>query len=159
MSDLDKICELELELEIELICCYFARLLDLFRYFLLQCYTGQHSMSAYDLTVYRGTFIHLPRIADHSTTKPQLVRHSGALWVSSQDGRIKGFDWSVQDDSSFRDLLSRNGWTDVEAHTNGVQGPKTNVKIVTAREDRNEFFFPGFIGKSSLKKKDTTPLA
>ncbi|KAJ6153681.1 guanine deaminase [Penicillium chermesinum] len=104
-------------------------------------------MSAYDLTVYRGIFIHLPRIADHSTTKPQLVRHRGALWVSTSNGRIKGFDWSAQDDESFRDLMVRNNWTtaDVRTDLNGDHEPMIKVKIVRTREDRNEFFFPGFI--------------
>lgn len=101
---------------------------------------------AYEYTVYRGTFIQLPR-GDHSR-KPELVRSRGALWVSSTDGRIKGFDWQAQDDATFQDLMSRNGWVDVDTATNGnsANGETVNVKIVIASEHRNEFFFPGFIG-------------
>lgn len=102
---------------------------------------------SYEFTVYRGTFIQLPR-ADASRTKPELVRNCGALWVSSVDGRIKGFDWQAQDDATFQDLMSRNGWVDIAAavNGNGVNGATVHVKIVVASEDRNEFFFPGFIG-------------
>lgn len=46
---------------------------------------------AYPYTVYRGTFIHLPQL-NSSSAKPGLVRNQGALWVSSEDGRIKGYD-------------------------------------------------------------------
>ncbi|OBT86124.1 hypothetical protein VE02_05400 [Pseudogymnoascus sp. 03VT05] len=45
----------------------------------------------YPYTVYRGTFIHHPRL-NSSSAKPELVRNQGALWVSSENGRIKGYD-------------------------------------------------------------------
>ncbi|KAJ5369281.1 guanine deaminase [Penicillium cataractarum] len=102
---------------------------------------------AYAYTVYRGTFIQTPRLPE-STAKPkiELVRNRGALWVSSADGRIKGFDWQACDDASFRELMTRNAWVDVDApETNGYGGNEVKVKIVHASEERNEFFFPGFI--------------
>lgn len=109
----------------------------------------QHIMAqAYAYTVYRGTFIQTPRLPE-STRRPkaELVRNRGALWVSSADGRIKGFDWQARDDASFKALMSRNGWVDVDAaETNGYDGNEVKVKIVLASEERNEFFFPGFIG-------------
>lgn len=103
---------------------------------------------AYAYTVYRGTFIQTPRLPDSSPRpKTELVRNRGALWVSSADGRIKGFDWQARDDASFKDLIVRNGWVDVDAsETNGYDGNEVKVKVVIASEDRNEFFFPGFIG-------------
>lgn len=104
---------------------------------------------SYEFTVYRGTFIQLSRV-DVSRSKPELVRNRGALWVSSSDGRIKGFDWQARDDASFQELMSRNGWVDVDAAVNGngtgVTESTVKVKLVIATEDRNEFFFPGFIG-------------
>ncbi|OQD73724.1 hypothetical protein PENDEC_c014G06674 [Penicillium decumbens] len=99
----------------------------------------------YMFTVYRGTFIQLPRV-DIGRTKPELVCNRGSLWVSSADGRIKGFDWQARDDASFQALMTRNGWVDEAAvNGNGANGGTVKVKIVIANEDRNEFFFPGFI--------------
>lgn len=111
-------------------------------------------MSTYAYTVYRGTFIHLPRPpASDRFQNLQLVRNRGALWVSSADGRIKGCDWQAGDDSSFQALLNRHGWVDVDASTNGeCDEPTVKVKVVTACEDRNEFFFPGFIGMFALPR-------
>lgn len=103
----------------------------------------------YVYTVYRGTFIQALRVSE-SVPRPrtELVRNRGALWVSSADGRIKGFDWQAHDDQSFRDLMARMNWVDADASTtNGYHETEAKVKIVTACEDRNEFFFPGFIGK------------
>lgn len=79
-------------------------------------------------TVYRGTFIHLPRL--HSNTaKPELARNQGALWVSAADGRIKGYDWNVHDDASFKAFMSSHGWTDAGARTNR-NSKTTAVKVV-----------------------------
>jgi guanine deaminase len=103
---------------------------------------------AFAYTVYRGTFIQTPRLPD-STPRPktELVRNRGALWVSSADGRIKGFDWHARDEASFKELMTRNGWVDVDApETNGYDGNEVRVKVVLASEESNEFFFPGFIG-------------
>ncbi|KFY18189.1 hypothetical protein V492_00087 [Pseudogymnoascus sp. VKM F-4246] len=94
-------------------------------------------------TVYRGTFIHLPRL-NSSSAKPELTRNQGALWVSSEDGRIKGYDWNVHDDASFQEFLSSHGWTEAGAATNGNSNVQT-VKVVMSNDSRNEFFFPGFI--------------
>ncbi|KAJ5116731.1 Amidohydrolase 1 [Penicillium angulare] len=100
---------------------------------------------SHELTIYRGTFIHLPRLEGGLTTsKLKLIRNRGALWVSTLDGRIKGFDWDAHDEGSFRELMRVNGWVDVDAQTNG-NSDHVKVKIVTSNEERNEFFFPGFI--------------
>ncbi|KAJ5667834.1 uncharacterized protein N7477_006404 [Penicillium maclennaniae] len=102
-------------------------------------------VDSYEYTIYRGTFIQLPR--GDSSRKPELVRNQGALWVSSADGRIKGIDWQAQDDAKFQELMRRHGWVDVDTATNGndANDSTVNVKIVTTSEERNEFFFPGFI--------------
>jgi guanine deaminase len=105
---------------------------------------GSTTETSFTLTVYRGTFIQLPRLPD-SGAKPELVRNQGALWVSASDGRIKGWDWQAHDDTGFAELLTRNGWVDIGSDITG-QGSKTRVKIITASEEKNEFFFPGFIG-------------
>lgn len=112
--------------------------------------------SDYAYTVYRGTFIQLSRLPDSSRARPkepELVRNCGALWVSSVDGRIKGCDWQARDDDGFQALMRCNGWVDVDASASRVNGNAANspavkvkVKVVTANEERNEFFFPGFIG-------------
>ncbi|PKY05655.1 Metallo-dependent hydrolase [Aspergillus campestris IBT 28561] len=88
-------------------------------------------------TVFYGTFVHLPR-ATPSTTKHELSIHHGALWVSVQDGRIKGFDWSVASEDDLVALMRKHGWS-----VDGSSG--TKVTLVRAREDQNEFFFPGFV--------------
>lgn len=100
--------------------------------------------ATYPYTVYRGTFIHLPRL-NSSSAQPKLVRNQGALWVSSTDGRIKGFDWKVHDDASFKSFLSSHGWADADATNSGASTSK--VKVVQSKDERNEFFFPGFIGE------------
>lgn len=105
----------------------------------------------YEFTVYRGTFIQLGRLPEPDQTsspaKPELQRTQGVLWVSAESGRVKGFDWKTVDDEAFTGFMSRHGWVDVDGKTNGNLGGATKVKIVEAREDRNEFFFPGFIGE------------
>lgn len=97
-------------------------------------------------TLFFGTFIQLPRAPLNG--KHILSIHRGALWVSTADGRIKGIDWDVQDEESLKALIQRNGWTGNEA--NGFHsGPAPSTEKVTinrAREEENEFFFPGFIG-------------
>ncbi|KFY96020.1 hypothetical protein V500_02582 [Pseudogymnoascus sp. VKM F-4518 (FW-2643)] len=104
---------------------------------------------AYPYTVYRGTFIHLPRL-NSSSAKPELARNQGALWVSSEDGRIKGYDWQVRDDASFQTLMSHHGWVDADAKIDRNSNSDTKVevvevKVVESNYERNEFFFPGFI--------------
>lgn len=106
------------------------------------------SQTDYAFTVYRGTFIQ--SVLPDSGSKPELSRNQGALWVSAADGRIHGRDWKAGDDSGFAELMSRSGWVDINAigaqdQVNGYVS-KTRVKIVTANEEQNEFFFPGFIG-------------
>lgn len=100
--------------------------------------------ATYPFTVYRGTFIHLPRL-NSTSDKPELDRNQGVLWVSSADGRIKGYDWSVNDDASFQSFLSSHGWTDGTSTSKGTQ-----VQVVESNDARNEFFFPGFIGRLYL---------
>ncbi|KAJ5979786.1 Amidohydrolase 1 [Penicillium waksmanii] len=99
----------------------------------------------YEFTVYRGTFIQLGRLPESDLTstpsKPELQRTQGILWVSAESGiRLEG-----SRDGAFTGFMSKNGWVDVDGKTNGNLGGATKVKIVEAREDRNEFFFPGFI--------------
>jgi guanine deaminase len=106
----------------------------------------------YEFSVYRGTFIQLGRLPESdlipSPAKPELQRTQGILWVSAESGRIKGYDWKIHDDEAFTEFMSKNGWVDVDGKTNGNLGGATKVKIVEAREDKNEFFFPGFIGEN-----------
>ncbi|KAJ5770937.1 uncharacterized protein N7511_002988, partial [Penicillium nucicola] len=107
---------------------------------------GSITDTSFSLTVYRGTFIQLPRLSDTGSdkAKPELIRSQGALWVSAADGRIKGWDWQAHDDTAFANLMTQNGWVDVDSDLNG-QESKVKVKLVTASEEKNEFFFPGFI--------------
>ncbi|KMK58094.1 chlorohydrolase family protein [Aspergillus fumigatus Z5] len=89
-------------------------------------------------TLFLGTFIHLPRKptgADPGAKwRPALEINHGALWVSNSDGKIAGFDWSFSPaDGDVNSLTEKLG----------LSGKVTEV--VRAREERNEFFFPGFI--------------
>lgn len=102
--------------------------------------------ATYPYTVYRGTFVHLPKL-NSSSTKPELARNQGALWVG-EDGRIKGYDWSVHDDATFKSFLSSHGWADADAGSGNTKA--TKVKVVKSNDARNEFFFPGFIGMHSI---------
>lgn len=95
--------------------------------------------TAYPYTVYRGTFVDLPR-----SNSTELRRNQGVLWVSSEDGRIKGHDWQVNDDASFQSFLSQHGWTEADSTDDNA----TKVKVVESNDEQNEFFFPGFIGMS-----------
>lgn len=107
---------------------------------------GSSAAETYPYTVYRGTFIDLPRL-NSSTATPALARNQGVLWVSSEDGRIKGHDWQVRDDASFQAFLSSHGWTDSDADADADASPEaTKVKVVESNDEQNEFFFPGFIG-------------
>lgn len=107
-------------------------------------------MLDYELAVYRGTFVQLSRLPQDtaSGSKPVLMRNRGVLWVSVADGRIKGCDWQARDKEGFRALMRKHGWFDTDApvYENGVDTSMIKVKIITAEEGRNEFFFPGFIG-------------
>ncbi|KAJ5652740.1 guanine deaminase [Penicillium longicatenatum] len=105
----------------------------------------------YELTVYYGTFIHLPRLTEgqsRNKPKPQLVRNYGVLWVSAVDGRIKGFDWEAQHYEEVQALMARNGWVNIdnpETNEKNINEEQIKVKLVSASIERNEFFFPGFI--------------
>lgn len=112
-------------------------------------YASSTMAMTYPYTVYRGAFIHHPRL-NSSSAKPELVRNQGALWVSSEDGRIKGYDWNVHDDASFQSFLSNHGWIAAKAGTNKNYKSQTRVKVVQSNDTRNEFFFPGFIGMTGL---------
>ncbi|KAL4976050.1 hypothetical protein BDW66DRAFT_159982 [Aspergillus desertorum] len=81
------------------------------------------------ITLFYGTFVDLPRAK--SGEKHELSVKHGAIWVSSSTGRIEGSDWSVANEAELQSLIRKNGWT--------------SVPIVRAREEQNEFFFPGFI--------------
>ncbi|KAJ5798441.1 guanine deaminase [Penicillium pulvis] len=105
----------------------------------------------YELTLYFGAFIHLPRLPEGQSRdkpKPQLVRNHGLLWVSANDGRIEGFDWDAQHYTTVQALMARKGWVDInnpETNGNNIDGKQTMVKLVSTSTDQNEFFFPGFI--------------
>ncbi|KAK2783187.1 hypothetical protein FQN52_000401 [Onygenales sp. PD_12] len=96
-------------------------------------------------TLYYGTFIDLPRKPEVPATAESAPVHKlsvnyGALWVSG-DGRIEGVDWTVGDEEGLRGLVGRMGW-----RVEGDEGGEGElVRIVRARKERNEFFFPGFI--------------
>lgn len=68
--------------------------------------------------------------------------------MSSDDGRIKGYDWGVHDDASFQRFLSHHGWTNAgNSARDEVSGKSsTRVNVVQSNDEQNEFFFPGFIG-------------
>lgn len=82
------------------------------------------------VTLFFGTFVDLPRL--NSGRKHELSINHGVLWMAASTGRVEGFDWSVDSEEKLQSLVRKNGWADVQ--------------IVRAREDQNEFFFPGFIG-------------
>lgn len=119
---------------------------------LLAIFFNAYSAAAatYPYTVYRGTFIHLPRI-NSSSTKSSLVRNQGVIWVSLSDGRIKGYDWGVHDENSFQSFLSSHNWTDANNNNNdNNRNSQTQVNVVKSNDGQNEFFFPGFIGMCSI---------
>ncbi|BCR99121.1 chlorohydrolase family protein [Aspergillus luchuensis] len=94
-------------------------------------------------TLFVGTFIQLPRFKSDEGHKLAITR--GALWVSTADGTIEGFDWSIANDRDLKRLLRHKGWTVVD-DKNGHKGKHgVKVTLVVAREEENEFFFPGFI--------------
>ena len=101
--------------------------------------------------VYRGTFIQTNRLPASGST-PTLCRNQGALWVSTADGRIKGWDWEVHEDADFGKLMTQKSWVDLDSAEPinvSSSAPRIGVKVITANEERNEFFFPGFIGMFS----------
>ena len=99
---------------------------------------------AYNL--FFGTFVQLPKLLP-TGGKCALAVSQGALWVSTADGKIKGFDWNVRNDDDLMSLVQTKQWSvEDENLPNGV-GPHEKVKIFRACEERNEFFFPGFIGE------------
>lgn len=106
---------------------------------------------SYARTVFYGTFISLPRQPESpatSTSAPQhqLTVNHGALWVGAKDGRIEGFDWSIRGEEDLYQLIERMGWI-LESEPGEAVAEIDVVRIVKARPERNEFFFPGFIGE------------
>lgn len=100
---------------------------------------------ATEYTLFVGTFIQLPRFKSDEGHKLAITR--GALWVSTADGTIEGFDWSIANDRDLKRFLRHKGWTVVD-DKNGHKGKHgVKVTLVVAREEENEFFFPGFIGR------------
>ncbi|KAF9883931.1 hypothetical protein FE257_002674 [Aspergillus nanangensis] len=98
--------------------------------------------SAPTYTVFYGTFIDLPKTP--SDDKHVLSIRHGALWVSTTDGRIQGADWTISSDAALTAFLRKKGWI---SHSDSKSGATaaTTVKIIHAKEDKSEFFFPGFI--------------
>ncbi|KAL3462707.1 hypothetical protein BJX64DRAFT_258819 [Aspergillus heterothallicus] len=82
------------------------------------------------VTLFYGTFVDLPRTK--SGSKHELSIRQGALWVSTSTGRIAGSDWSITNETQLQALINQKAWP-------------ANVRVIRAREDLNEFFFPGFI--------------
>lgn len=112
-------------------------------------------------TLFVGTFIHLPGApaSTPSGAKHTLSVHHGALWVSAAGGRIAGCEWdvSLKSDEEVDAWLEKRGWVRVDDHhpdpsekerrdKDGEEREKVTVRVVRAREQRNEFFFPGFVG-------------
>ncbi|KAB8234228.1 uncharacterized protein BDW43DRAFT_65347 [Aspergillus alliaceus] len=90
-----------------------------------------------------GTFVHLPRTSPKASKALEI--RQGALWVSTADGRIKGSDWSIFNEDDLSLFLRAKGW--VISEDEFCCKSKTSVTIIRAREEQNEFFFPGFIGR------------
>ena len=115
--------------------------------------------------LFYGTFIDLSRKPQSKLQKEQfkhtLVVNRGAVWISPEDGRIKGLEWGLNDLDMF---LERMQWEVViptpteseseieeegeeeEERVEYTYSGKETVKIFRAKEEENEFFFPGFIG-------------
>ncbi|GFN10883.1 chlorohydrolase family protein [Aspergillus tubingensis] len=94
-------------------------------------------------TLFVGTFIQLPRFKSDEGHKLAITR--GALWVSTADGTIEGFDWSIANDRDLKRFLRHKGWTVVDDKSSHKGKHGVKVTLVVAREEENEFFFPGFI--------------
>nr|XP_001400742.2 guanine deaminase [Aspergillus niger CBS 513.88] len=108
-------------------------------------------------TLFVGTFIQLPRFK--SEEGHQLAITRGALWVSTADGTIEGFDWSIANDRDLKRFLRHKGWTvvnDKDGHNKNKHG--VEVTLVVAREEENEFFFPGFIETSNRHPHPRPPI-
>lgn len=84
-------------------------------------------------SLFFGTFIHLPRQTSLNGPHTLEINH-GVLWVSSEDGKIKGYNWDVRNEDDLREFLAGRKWGN------------DRITVIRAREERNEFFFPGFIG-------------
>ena len=106
---------------------------------------------SYSRIVYYGTFISFARHPESAATptsapKHRLIVDHGALWVGSKDGRIEGFDWSIRDERGLDQLMRRMGWI-AESEPGEAVAEVEVVKVVRARSEMNEFFFPGFVGE------------
>lgn len=99
----------------------------------------------YARTLFFGTFIQLSSSPESGQGHKLIVTH-GTLWVSASDGRIEGFEWGVESEEGLRELMGRKGWVDVDGSL-GNEDAERGVRIVR-NEDKNGFFFPGFIGMS-----------
>ena len=131
--------------------------------------------------LFYGTFIHLPRKPNTDRESGQchyqhaLEVNQGALWVSIDDGRIKGFECGLHGDHGLARFLERMRWSvvpsdvkvqsedleeDYTGYSNGAafgasdaaiagEGIET-VTLFRAKEEDNEFFFPGFVGLYKL---------
>lgn len=75
--------------------------------------------------------------------------------MSNADGKIQGFDWSVNldsedDEQQLNGFVRRKGWTvrtdGGGSSVDGKEGDETVTIVTGGRKGRNGFFFPGFIG-------------
>ncbi|KAI5290229.1 hypothetical protein KEM54_002144 [Ascosphaera aggregata] len=108
-----------------------------------------------DLTVFKGTFIDLAAEPDVPATATSAPTHNLRIRdgvVAVKDGRITTVDWSIKSENDFRKFLKSNyGYEEDEGallayHTHGkVDHGSSQVRIVRASDERNGFFFPGFI--------------
>lgn len=89
------------------------------------------------IALFYGTFIDLPR--SESGKEHRLSIKHGALWMSLSTGRITGSDWTVSSEEELQALIRRNGWNSGQ------------LQVIRARDEENEFFFPGFIGMSECR--------
>ena len=119
--------------------------------------------------LFYGTFIQLPARLDVRTASSSVenkhpmslsIAH-GVIWVLTRTGCIAGTDWNVASEEYLIPWIEKRGWSiassinDDYRIANGVEPSATHadqnghahtVHIVKAREQKNSFFFPGFIG-------------
>ncbi|KAF3480962.1 chlorohydrolase family protein [Arthroderma uncinatum] len=108
--------------------------------------------SYYSYTLYLGTFIQLPREPATPATPTSgptyiLSINDGAVWVDSSDGRIAGSKWDVGGEKELNEWAESMGWKLVydDKEAQDCASTVQRVRVIRARQDKNGFFFPGFI--------------
>ncbi|KAI5305805.1 hypothetical protein KEM56_003272 [Ascosphaera pollenicola] len=102
------------------------------------------------LTVFKGTFIDLAAEPDVPATPTSAPVHNfrvreGAVAV--KNGRIAAADWGVKSEDDLRAFLkSKYGCEeDVDVGVGAVSAAASKVRVVRSCEEKNGFFFPGFV--------------